>query len=113
MRHNAEMFNRVVTKLSETTAPKHRALPITEETEVFRDLEIYGDDIVVLLWWLDKEFGVKPTIDPFKYAPREIPFFGALMALKRLAGIQKEYKSLKVRDLVAAIDAGRWPDGDR
>jgi hypothetical protein len=92
------------------TAPQNRAQPITEETEVYRDLGIYGDEIVHLVWWLDKEFGVKPNTNPFRYAPHEFPFFRVLRAMRRVAGTEPQYESLKVRDIVAAIEAKHWPD---
>jgi acyl carrier protein len=91
-------------------APQNRAAPITEETEVYRDLGIYGDEIVDLVWWLEKEFGVKTNIDPFRFAPRETNFFGLRRTIRRMLGYEAQYESLKVRDLIAAIEAERWPD---
>lgn len=92
------------------TAAKNRVHPITEDTEVYRDLGIYGDEIVDLVWWLDREFGVKASIDPFRYAPHEFPFAQVFRAMRNAVGMEKKYKSLKVRDIVAAIEAKRWPD---
>jgi len=105
-----EVFRKVVERLSKMTAPQKRALPITEDTEVYRDLGNYGDEIVSLVWWLDKEFGVKPNTNPFRYAPHEFPFSGAVRKIRRVVGIEPQYESLKVRDIVAAIEAKRWPD---
>ncbi len=107
---NAEVLRMVVERLSKMTAPQNRAVPITEETEVYRDLGIYGDEIVDLVWWLGKEFGVKTNINPFRYAPREVAFFGMMRTIRRILGIGPQYQSLKVRDIVAAIEAKRWPD---
>ena len=90
--------------------PRIRAFPITVGTEVYGDLGIYGGDIVELVWWLDKEFGLKTNINPFMYAPTEFPFIQILRSIGRAFGIERQYKSLKVRDIVAAIEAGRWPD---
>jgi acyl carrier protein len=92
------------------TAPQNRALAITEDTEIYDDLGIYGDEIVDLVWWLEKEFGVECNINPFKYAPHEFPFFWAWRLAQKVIGIRPQYKSLKVRDVVAAIEAKRWPD---
>jgi hypothetical protein len=50
-----EVFGRVQERLSRMTAPQKRMLPITEDTEVYRDLKIYGDEIVDLVWWLERE----------------------------------------------------------
>jgi hypothetical protein len=107
---SAEVFRKVQTHLSRMTAPQKRTLPIAEDTEVYRDLKIYGDEIVALVWWLEKEFGVTPNIDPFKYAPREFPFSWAWRAIGKVMGREPTYKSLRVRDIVAAVEAGRWPE---
>jgi hypothetical protein len=110
MANGAEVFRRVVERLSGMTLPKNRAFPITEDTEVYRDLEIYGDEIVDLVWWLEREFGVTTNVDPFKYAPREYPFFQALKKIKKIIGIERQYKSLRVRDIIAVIEAKCWPE---
>jgi hypothetical protein len=110
MTGGAEVFRRVVERLSRMTAPKNRVFPITEDTEVYRDLGIYGDEIVDLVWWLEREFGVTTNIDPFEYAPHEHPFFRALKKIRKIMGIEPQYKSLRVRDIIAAIDAKRWPE---
>jgi acyl carrier protein len=110
MAKNIEAFRKVVERLSRMTAPQKRALPITEDTEVYRDLEIYGDELVELIWWLEREFGVTPNVDSFKFAPREFPFSWALHAIRRVMGREPEYNSLKVRDIVAAIETKRWPE---
>ena len=107
---SAEVFRKVVAQLSKMTAPQYRALPITENTEVYRDLKIYGDEIVSLVWWLEKEFGVKTNINPFKYAPHELPLVWAVLPIRKILGIEPHYKSLKVGDILAAIEAKRWPD---
>jgi hypothetical protein len=80
------------------------------DTEVYRDLGIYGDEIVDLVWWVEKEFGVKSNLNPFRYAPHESPFFPVSRAIRRLVGLERQYASLKVRDIVAAIEAKCWPD---
>jgi len=110
MSDNAEVFRKLVERLTKMTAPQYRAVPITENTEIYRDLRIYGDEIVDLVWWLEKEFGVKTNINPFRYAPHEVPFFGVLRTIRRVVGIEPQYESLKVRDIITAIEAKRWPD---
>jgi hypothetical protein len=107
---DAEVFRKVVGRLSKTTAPQYRAIPITEDTEVYGDLRIYGDDLVELVWWLEKQFGVQTNIDPFKYAPGESAFFGVWRGIGSVFSIKPKYESLKVRDVLAAIQAKRWPD---
>lgn len=109
MSNNVEVFRKVVERLSKMTAPQNRERPITEDTELYSDLGIYGDEIVDFIWWLDKEFGVKSDINPFRYAPREFPFFGMFRAIGKIAGIKPQYESLKVRDIFAAIERKSWP----
>src|SRR5258708_37605786 len=109
--NNRDVFNKVTNKLAEMAAPQNRVRPIAEETEVFRDLGIYGDEIVELFWWLEREFGLKPTVDPFEFAPHEFPFFGVLQAIKKVVGTVPQYKSLRVRDILDAIESNRWPEG--
>lgn len=105
-------FRRVAEKLSKMAAPKYRGLPIGEDTEVYADLRIYGDEMVSLIWWLQSEFGVETNIDPFKYSPREIPFSFALCPIGKLLGLEQRFESLRVKDILAAIDAKRWPGTD-
>jgi hypothetical protein len=107
---NPEIFHKVVERLSRMTAPQNRVFSITRDTEVYRDLGIYGDEIVDLVWWLDREFGVKTNINPFKYAPHESPFLQTSRAIRRLIGLEPRYESLKARDILSAIEAKRWPD---
>jgi len=103
----SEAFHKLVEHLSKWA--QNREVPVTEETEIYRDLGIHGDEIVDLVWWLEKEFGVKAVnINPFKYAPSEAAFFGIVRMIRRIRGV--EYESLKVSDIVSAIEAGRWPD---
>lgn len=107
---NAELFQKVTAQLSKMTAPQYRGIPITRDTEIYRDLRLHGDEIVEFVWWLEREFGVQPNINPFAYAPREFPFFAVLNKLREVAGIQSAYKSLTVRDIIFAIEAKRWSD---
>ena len=106
----SSLFRKVAERLSQMTC--RRDYRITEDTEVFGDLCIWGDEIVELVWWLDKEFGLKSAgIDPFHFAPKEGNFSPLQRALRKFFGIKPlQYESLKVRDIIAAIEAGRWPD---
>jgi hypothetical protein len=105
MAKNSDAFRKVAERLKRVTAPQFRSTPITEDTEIYRDLRIYGDEIVDLVWWLEKEFGVKTNIDPFRYAPHESGIIGILT--RRIT--KPRYESLKVRDILAAIEVGHWP----
>jgi hypothetical protein len=108
--HNEEVFRKVVERLSKMAAPRNRAGPITGDTHIYRDLGIYGDEIVDLVRWLDEEFGVKPSINLFRHAPQEFPFSGAFRTIRRFIGVEPQYESLKVRDIIAAIETKSWPD---
>ncbi len=111
-----EVFRKVVERLAKMASPQARSVPITMDTEIHRDLGIYGDEIVDLVVWLSEEFGIAGVINPFIYAPREFPyafpFLAWFRAVKRAVGMgaKPHYKSLKVRDLIAVIEAKRWPD---
>ena len=109
---DSEAFRKVAEYLSRTTIARNRALPITRDTEIYGDLNVYGDDIVELVRWLDREFGLKTIgINPFRYAPGESPFLEVRSALRRVFGIKPpQFESFKVRDIVLAIEAGHWPD---
>ena len=85
---------------------------ITPETEVYADLGTYGDDLFELVTWMHNEFGVEPVHgdNVFVYAPTETSLFPVRKLVKRLLGIApRQYKSLKVRDLVSVIEKKRWP----
>jgi len=91
-------------------APKFRKLPITDDTEVYYDLRIFGDDLYDFVVWVSKEFGIERRINLDEYGPREgIP---SLLFRERRVRREREqgrYKSLKVRDILMAIESGHWP----
>jgi hypothetical protein len=115
MTTNADVFHKVVERLSQIAAPQYRRSPIACETEVYQDLKIHGDVLVFdLILWLHDEFGVEPNLHFADYAPSEwhALMLGRLgLALRRLwRKNEPQYKSLKVGDIIAAIEAKRWPD---
>jgi hypothetical protein len=110
MPRDPEIFRKIAEQLLKMTAPQYRTASISEDTEVYSDLRIYGDEIVSLVWWLEKEFGMRTNINPFKYAPRELPFAFVLRPIGKILRLEPQYRSLKVRDILAAIEAKRWPD---
>jgi hypothetical protein len=110
MPRGPEIFRKVAEQLLKMTAPQYRTASISEDTEVYGDLRIYGDEIVSLVWWLENEFGVKTNINPFKFAPRELPFAFVLRPIGKILGLEPQYRSLEVKDILAAIEAKRWPD---
>jgi len=108
-----ETFRAVEKHLRKMLPPRKRSMPITPETELYRDLGMYGDalafDVVV---WAEREFGVVGgCFCVTDYAPGECPFRGLWWFLGKLTGRkERQYKSLTVRDVVAAIKAKRWLD---
>ena len=88
------------------------AMSITADTELYRDLGMYGDDLAFdLVQWAQREFGVAGHFRLSDYAPGEQPFRSAWKLLGKLIGRnERQYKSLTVRDVVTAIETKRWPD---
>ena len=102
-----ETYKKVVARLQTITPLKATSVSIELETEVYADLRIYGDDLFEFLVWIQEEFGVQVIVAGGKYAPSEIPLFRVVEFFKRtIGGRSYHYKSLKVRDVVQAIDAG-------
>ena len=71
---------------------------------------MYGDVLAFdLILWAQREFGVEGNFRMADYDPGEMPTLFRLVA--KLSGKKKrQYKSLKVRDLVSAIERKRWPE---
>lgn len=103
---------KIVAQLTNMAAPKYRKSPITDDTEVYYDLRLYGDDLYALLVWIGREFGAQFRVNLREYAPSEGIFpFLFRERRERREREQRPYKSLKVRDILAGIEAGHWPIG--
>jgi hypothetical protein len=74
---------------------------------VYADLGLYGDDLNELIIWIFKEFGVQPNLDIAHFAPGESFLFRFPANWKRQRS-RGRYGSLKIRDIISAIEAGRW-----
>jgi hypothetical protein len=109
-----DTFHKVEEHLREMLPPRERARPIKPETELYRDLGMYGDVIAFdVILWATREFGVEGKFQLPDYVPGEYPFPGQSFwkLLGKLTGKQEpRYKSLTVRDIVTAIEKRRWPD---
>lgn len=84
---------------------------ITDQTELYYDLQLFGDDLCQLAKWLEKKFGVPANLDPLAYGPPESlisTLFRRWRWRRDRAG--RYYKSLRVADIFSIIDAGHWPD---
>jgi hypothetical protein len=105
-----QTFSEVEAHLRKVLPPRKRAMPITPETELYSDLGMYGDVIAFdVVFWASRKFGVEGTFRLDDYAPGEMP--GFLRPLARFLGWNRGYyKSLKVSDVVRAIETKRWPE---
>jgi hypothetical protein len=105
-----DIFRRVEEHLRRMLPPRKRNMPITPETELYGDLGFYGDVLAFdVIGWASREFGIQGAFRLDDYARSEMP--GFLRPLAKLIGRNRgSYKSLKVRDLVRAIESKRWPE---
>jgi hypothetical protein len=73
---------------------------------------MYGDDLAFeLVFWANREFGVEPNLRISDYGPSERPFVQVAQILRKLVGrSERQYKSLKVSDVLTAIETKRWPE---
>ena len=84
-----------------------KARRIQDDTEIYYDLGLFGDDLDELIEWLGTTFRIDfSSMDIREFGPEEpgdfVPRFG-----DRWLG-RRPYKSLKVCDLIQAIDSRRW-----
>lgn len=89
-----------------------RGRAITPDPELYRDLGIYGDDLAFdVMLWATREFGIAGKVHLPNYAPGEQSLARLSDWVRKLFGMEpRQYQCLTVRDLVAAIEAKRWPD---
>jgi hypothetical protein len=84
---------------------------ITDQTELYYDLQLFGDDLCQLAKWLEKKFGVPANLDPQAYGPPESLISTLFRRWRwRWDRAGRHYKSLRVADIFSIIDAGHWPD---
>jgi hypothetical protein len=90
----------------------NRRTAITDETEIYYDLGIYGDDVYEFFVWLHDEFGVKFGKFRFKdYCRPEgslSPFLFRSWR-ERYERQHRRYKSLTVGSILSAIELGQFP----
>jgi hypothetical protein len=107
-----DTLQKVQEHLQKISVARQRRIVITPDTELYRDLGMYGDVLVFdLVFWVQREFGVEGDFCLTDYAPGERPFFGLFRLFAKLVGkSERPYKSFKVRDVVTAIETKRWPE---
>jgi hypothetical protein len=88
-------------------------LPIeADETALFQDLGVYGDDWDEFFEWVEEEFRVTLTGPPIEYAPGEPHLFTPFIAVfSALSGRPATFPRLTVRDVAVAIQARLFPAG--
>jgi len=81
---------------------------VSEESEIYYDLNIYGDDFYDLVCWMHEDFGVQ-TMSGFKeYAPSEGPFHQLRAIGQKILGFTgPRYRSLRVADIASIITEGK------
>ncbi len=107
-----DAFRQVENQLLKVSVARRRGIAITLETELYRDLGMYRDDIAFdVVLWATREFGIEGQFHLTDYAPGESLFRFLWKPLAKLMGKKEpQYKSLTVRDIVTAIETRRWPD---
>ena len=102
-----QLFDVVIDQLPQWGNANSYKQPITPDTEVYSDLVIYGDVLFELVLWLNKKFGVATNLELGRYAPSETPFYWIQKPIS-----PRQYDSLKIQDVIAAIEARRWIVGE-
>jgi hypothetical protein len=108
---DASLRTKIIEHL-EAVRPRGRpVVPISEDTELWYDLGIYGDELFDLAIWARDALGVEPNLDIKGSAPSESPFQFLWLRLGRKFRVdhaRSRYPSFTVRDVIAAAKAGRW-----
>ena len=83
---------------------------ISADSQIYYDLNIYGDDFYELVRWMHEDFGVQTMSDFESYAPLESPFHLLRVIGRKILGLaEPRYCSLKVIDISKIIIEGKWP----
>src|SRR5690349_21371721 len=100
------IFNQIEAELRTRSVLQN--VPISNDTELYRDLRIYGADVAEFIWWIDKKFGVQYV--PEDWGPPEYPFLPFTQLFRRLIGCKERYyPSPKVGDIVDQIEQKTSP----
>lgn len=114
LRLKQNTLDRVIEQIGKISA-KSRSRSINADTEIYKEMGIYGDDFVFdIVFWAEKEFGVMTDVKMSDYVPSEtnFPWMGRLF--RRLLRIpEPQFKSLTVRDVVAAIERRSWQSSEQ
>jgi hypothetical protein len=104
-----------VIKRVDEISGKSRPRPVDANTEIYKEMGIYGDDFVFdLVLWAEREFGLPPNVNMSDYVPGESNFPWAARLFRHLLRIpESQFKSLTVRDVVSAIERKSWQPTDK
>ena len=98
---------KLIKHLRAVVAPHIRSTPIADNTELYYDLGIYGDDMFEFVVWARKEFGIEYPLELKRYAPGEMFLLFRRRTL-RLDRMRRPYESFTVRHVLDATRVGRW-----
>lgn len=85
--------------------------PISERTEIYYDLEIYGDDFYDLVQFLNKKFHVTTNVNFLEYGPKERTFPILWNLFSKSFGTSTEnFKKLSIGNLLDIIERKSWTD---
>jgi hypothetical protein len=98
---------KIVARLRLISGPALQRVAITDETEIYYDLRIYGHDLYDFVVWLGNEFGVSVPLNLAEHTPREgTPLLLFRSWRERRERERRPYKSLTVRDILGLVERG-------
>jgi hypothetical protein len=86
--------NDVFGRVEKHLRPWARGGQLTPDTELYRDLGMYGDDLAFdVVIWATREFGVEGSLHLTKYAPAEHSFPWLRRILRRFLGGRQAFQT--------------------
>jgi hypothetical protein len=83
-----------------------KTISVTDDTEIYYDLRISGDDFDELICWMHQTYGTDFSEMKRRYVPGEVEIYPLIT---RLFGAHP-YASITIGDLVDAACEGKWKD---
>jgi len=105
---NPSIREKIVAQLKQMTQAGDGDAPITEDTEIYYDLGVFGHDLRDYLLWVSNEARVPINLNLVEYAPPEEA--QPLLFRKwreRRERERRPYKSLTVRDVLELVERER------
>ena len=104
----AETRNKVLEFLKTVGTTRRRSAPINDDTELYQDLAVYGDDLYELVVWAREELGIKPDLILGEHAPGEAWSTPLRRLMERSTRYRSRFQSLTVGDILKAAKRGHW-----